>query len=111
MYGTVALIKPRRGKEQDVVAAMGRWDKERRPKVKGAITGYVYQLDKGGMIMVAVFDTKKSYMANAESPAQDRWYRAFRSLLSADPEWNDGKIVYPSLPRARAAWTPSRARR
>lgn len=111
MYGTVATIRPKRGKEQEVIQAMQQWDKERRPKVKGAITGYLYQLDKGGMMMVAIFDTKKNYLANAESPAQDRWFRAFRPLLSADPEWHDGKIAWPGIAVARAAWTPSRARR
>ncbi|MBI4336959.1 MAG: hypothetical protein HY683_03920 [Chloroflexi bacterium] len=93
MYGTIARIQPKRGREQDVIRHLERWNKERRPRAKGARESYAYKLEKGGMMLVAVFDSKESYFANASDPEQDRWYRQFRELLEADPEWNDGEVV------------------
>jgi quinol monooxygenase YgiN len=93
MYGTVARIKPKPGMDQAVIQSLEEWQRDRRPKVKGAIGGYLYRLDKGGLMMVAVFESKEAYIANAEDPAQDQWYQTFRALLETDPEWNDGEVV------------------
>ncbi|MBI1884740.1 MAG: hypothetical protein HYS09_00190 [Chloroflexi bacterium] len=93
MYGSVFRIKPKAGKEQDVIRMMEEWNRERRPKVRGALGGYLYKLDNGGMMAVAMFESKEAYVANAEDPGQDQWYRQFRDLLEADPEWNDGEVV------------------
>jgi hypothetical protein len=79
--------------DQGVIESMKEWQRDRRPNVKGAIEGYLYRLDKGGLMMVAVFESKEAYVANAEDPAQDRWYQEFRTLLETDPEWNDGEVV------------------
>ena len=93
MYGSVYKIRPKAGKEQDIIGMMDEFDRERRPKVKGALGGYMFKLDNGGMMGVAIFKSKEDYRANAESPEQDAFYRRFRDLLEADPEWNDGEIV------------------
>ena len=93
MYGTIYQLRPKPGKEADVIRLMDEWHRERRPKVKGSLAGYLYKLDKGGMMGVAVFESKETYAANAGDPEQDRWYRRLRDLLEADPEWNDGEIV------------------
>jgi len=93
MYGTIARITPKPGMEKAVVGAIEEWERDRRPLVKGSVGGYLYQLDKGGMMMVAVFENKAAYVANAQDPAQDKWYQKFRALLQADPEWNDGEIT------------------
>jgi hypothetical protein len=94
MYGSVFRIRPKAGKEQDIVRMMEEFDRERRPNVKGALGGYMFKLDSGGMMGVAIFQSKEDYRANAESPEQDAFYRHFRDLLEADPEWNDGEIVH-----------------
>ena len=95
MYGTVARLKARIGQEKALVALMDDWDKSRGPKVKGAMAGYLYKLDKkpGEYLMVAVFQDKATYAANAQAPEQDAWYRKFRALLDADPVWEDGEII------------------
>ena len=56
MYGTVARITPKSGMDQAVIQSLEEWQRDRRPKVKGAIGGYLYRLDKGGLMMVAVFE-------------------------------------------------------
>jgi hypothetical protein len=59
---------------------------------------YLTDDDPQGYYLVVVFDSKESYMANAESPEQDTEYRQLRELLESDPEWHDGEIVYSSAP-------------
>ena len=95
MYGTVARIKIKAGQEKAVVAVLDEWNKERRPKVKGALAGLLYKLDKkpGEYLMVVAFQDKATYTANAQDPSQDAWYRKFRALLDADPAWEDGEII------------------
>lgn len=93
MYGSVYKMRVKPGKEQDLIKLMEEWDRERRPKVKGARGGIIYRLDKGGVMGVAVFDSKADYEANANSSEQDATYRRMRELLEADPEWNDGEVI------------------
>jgi len=85
MYGTIARITPKPGMEGAIIQARDDWQRERRSGVRGVVGGYVYRLDKGGMMLVAVFESKETYRANAEDPAQDQWYRKFRALLASDP--------------------------
>ena len=95
MYGTVARMRPKAGQEQALIALMNDWQRERKPKVKGAVAGYLYKPDSGSgeLIMAVVFQDKATYTANAEDPEQDRWYRRMRELLAADPTWEDGEVV------------------
>lgn len=93
MYGTISRIMPKPGKEEAVIQAMKEWQRDRRPQVKGAVGGYLYRLDKGGMMMAYVFENRETYVANADDPAQDRWFQSFRALLATDPEWNDGEVI------------------
>jgi len=93
MYGTVYRMQPKPGKEQEVIQLLKEWELERAPNVKGAKAGYLYKLDNGGMMGVALFDSKEAYQANAADPEQDKFYRRWRDLLEADPEWNDGEVV------------------
>ncbi len=44
-----------------------------------------------------MFQDKESYMANANNPAQDAWYKELRELLVADPTWDDGEYVASSV--------------
>ena len=93
MYGTIARMTPKPGMEQAVIGAMEGWQRERRPKVKGSVGGYLNKLDKGGLMIVAIFESKEAYVANAEDPAQDQWFQKLRAMLQTDPEWNDGEIT------------------
>lgn len=95
MYGTIFRMKVKRGQEQKVVGLFQEWDRERKPKVKGALGGYLLKPDKksGEFVGVAVFQDKASYTANASNPEQDRWYHRVRECLEADPSWEDGEYV------------------
>ena len=78
MYGSIFRMKPRQGQEESVAEEFERWERDRKPKVKGAIAGLVMRPDRrpGELIGVAVFEDKASYRANAD-----------------DPEWEDGEYV------------------
>lgn len=95
MYGTVAQLRVKDGKIEEAREVAQRWDRERRPKGPGFVANYTFHLDNDpqALILVAVFDSKESYVANARDPEQDRWYRQLRELLDADPVWNDGQVI------------------
>ena len=89
MYGTVAQLKVKPGALEELIKSA------RRPR-PGFIHTYVYQMDKdpNELMMVVIFKDKESYFANANSAEQDREYQALRKLLTADPNWHDGEIVF-----------------
>ena len=95
MYGTIALTKPKAGREADVVAHFDGWWAERGPQVKGAIGGDVRRNDSNPAELIAVvtFESKEAYQANAADPAQDAWYRKLVEMLEKEPTWIDGEVV------------------
>jgi quinol monooxygenase YgiN len=90
MYGTIAKITVSPGKIEDLLALA---DTLETPP--GQLTRYVYQMDADphNFILVAVFESREAYWANANDPAQHERFMKLRALLTADPEWNDGEIV------------------
>ena len=94
MYGTIFRFQAKPGMDAALKQLMedqgGEGD---RLKGAGMRASYLFKLDNGGYMGVAVFEDKERYFANANDPAQDRWYRRFRDMIQADPEWNDGEIV------------------
>jgi len=94
-YGTVYRMRPKPGAEAQVAALLEEWERDRKPKVRGAIGGYVFRPENapGQLIGVAIFRDHESYRANADDPDQDAWYQRLRALLEADPEWEDGVIL------------------
>jgi quinol monooxygenase YgiN len=95
MFGTVALMKPKAGQEQALVAMLDKWWDERRPSVPGAIASTLHRniTNPQELIMSVVFDSEEHYRANAADPEQDRWYQEIRALLEADPRWMDGEVL------------------
>jgi hypothetical protein len=94
MYGTIARLHPRPGLVEDLVALQERWmSGEGRPA--GYRATYLFlpdqnPYDRPTVFLVAVFDDRPTYVANAESPDQDARYREMRALLEDDPDWMDG---------------------
>ncbi len=95
MYGTIARMRPKAGHEQEVQSLMDEWNRERRPKVQGAVGGYMLRPDRNPseIVLIALFETRETYRTNADDPEQDRWYRQLREHLEADPTWEDGEIT------------------
>lgn len=92
MYGTIARFQVKPGME----AKLKEIEEEfKTAAVSGFVVTYIYQMDANPQeyYLATVFASKDAYQANASSPEQDARYRAFRALLTADPEWHDGEIV------------------
>jgi hypothetical protein len=56
--------------------------------------------DPNEFYLVAIFEDKETYLANADSPTQHEQYLKFRSFLVDDPEWHDGFILSATGPNA-----------
>jgi hypothetical protein len=64
--------------------------------VPGFVASYLYRLDEDtNVLMLAVlFTDRETYTRNADSPAQDRQFRAMRGFLESDPEWHDCEVIW-----------------
>ena len=95
MFGTIFRMRPKAGQEQAIISLFEEWERERRPKVKGAGAGYLVKPEKspGELIGIAAFSDRESYLANANDPEQHQWYLKLRELLEADPAWEDGEFL------------------
>lgn len=91
MYGTVARMKLKPGG----IEALKRMSEGQEP-APGAVAFYAYQMDAdpNEIYMVAIFESKQSYLANAQSPEQNAQYQKWAEWFEAEPEWHDGEIIY-----------------
>jgi hypothetical protein len=95
MYGTVARLRVKRGQEEALKALNAQWLRERQPGTTGFIADYVLKSERvpGEWFVLAIFDSEENYRKNAADPKQHSEYEQLRTLLDADPEWNDGEII------------------
>jgi quinol monooxygenase YgiN len=93
MYGTIARLQVKEGmleKLMDWGSAHGA------DTIPGYLSQAVFQMDSdpNELYLVVIFADKDSYVANAQSPEQDKRYWEMREMLVADPEWHDGEVVF-----------------
>jgi quinol monooxygenase YgiN len=95
MYGSIFRMTTRPGQEQAIIDVFDEWERELKPKIKGAVGGYVFKPDSNAnqLIGIAIFADKEAYVANADYPEQNEWFLKLRALLESDPEWEDGEYV------------------
>ena len=89
MWGTIARMKVRPDvPEEYLVAQMRALNTDR---MAGWVNTAFYRSDDDPreLWIVAMFEDKESYRANAESSAQHSVYLTLRASLEADPEWHD----------------------
>ncbi len=103
MYGTVARLRLPSNRREALMELERQIEAEPPP---GLVASYVYRMDADPdeYYLAVLFESRDAYVANAESPEQDRRYRRLRELLAADPEWHDGEVVF-QVP-ARVGGTP-----
>jgi quinol monooxygenase YgiN len=101
VYGTIAKMRVKPGKEEELRETMGVEGRD----TPGFVFAHVYRMDDDPQtLMLAVaFDSRESYRANAESPEQNAEYEAYRALLEEDPEWHDGEILFSEVQQGQAA--------
>ena len=99
MYGTIAHFRLRPGVREEFVQVMDSFGDD---IISGWKADYYFQMDRDSdeFFLVAIFQDKESYTANADSAEQHERYLKFRSFLADDPQWNDGAIVSATGPAA-----------
>ncbi len=97
MYGTIARVKVKAGMENQFAQCCADIGVG---KSAGQITAYAYQMDSDSreFFLVAVFESREAFRANANSPEQHQKFMRLMELLDAEPEWHDGEIVYHGEP-------------
>lgn len=100
MYGTIAHFRVKPGMRDEFIKTMDSFGDTIIP---GWRADYHFQMDKDPheFYLVAIFEDKQSYDANADSAQQHEMYLKFRSFLVEDPQWNDGFIVSATGPKAK----------
>ena len=93
MYGTVAKMRVKAGAQEEFLRVT---EVIEGVPVPGIVAVYVYQMDADtrDYYMMAMFDSKESYVANANSPEQHERFMQLMSVLENEPEWHDGTVVY-----------------
>jgi quinol monooxygenase YgiN len=90
MYGTCArmVVKP---ENREAIRAIFKEDEGR--EIKGYVATYVLsENDSDNMWLLAIFEDRATYDANADDPRMHETYVKYRALLEEDPEWHDGEI-------------------
>jgi quinol monooxygenase YgiN len=91
MYGTVAKMRAKHGHVGGLeLVARGA------EMPKGAVGLYVFRsdADPDELWMIAIFESKDAYFANARSPEQHERFLTLMNYLEKEPEWHDGEIVF-----------------
>jgi quinol monooxygenase YgiN len=96
MYGTIGRLRIKAGMgDQFRQIIEGQADAFEAGQVAGFVVSYVYRMDAdpNEFYVVAIFESRETYLANAQSPEQDARYRQWVPLLDGEPDWHDGEIV------------------
>jgi quinol monooxygenase YgiN len=99
MYGTIARFRIKPGVKEEFIETMDSFGGD---VISGWVADYYFQMDNDPdeFYLVAIFQDKDTYLANADSPEQHERYLKFRSYLADDPEWHDGFIASGTGPGA-----------
>ena len=92
MYGTIAQLRVKSGMEEQFSA----YAQKIQEKDPGEVASYVYRMDAdtSTFYVVAIFESKEAYLANAQRPETDARYQHMHAYFDGEPEWHDGEIVF-----------------
>jgi quinol monooxygenase YgiN len=96
MYGTIAQMHLKPGSLGEVTRMSETWEREHGQNTDGFVGTHIFQMDANPdeVWLVAIFENREMYQANASRPEQDEWYQQMRAHLEEDPVWHDGEIIY-----------------
>jgi quinol monooxygenase YgiN len=100
MWGTIARMQVRPDVPEEYLRAQMQAMNTDRMAGWRLTSFYRSETDPLEFWMVAMFDNKESYQANAATSAQHALYMTLRACLVADPEWHDVDEVIVMNPRA-----------
>jgi quinol monooxygenase YgiN len=91
MYGTVARTRVKPENREALQKVFSSRTEGQMPP--GYRAGYLlFENDSDVAWLLAVFDDRASYDANADDPEQHQMYVEYRALMEEEPEWHDGRI-------------------
>jgi quinol monooxygenase YgiN len=91
MYGTVARTRVKPENRDSLREVLAKQSTDGSPA--GFINAYtLFENDSDTAWLFAIFEDRASYDKNADDPAQNERYVAYRELMEQDPEWHDGDI-------------------
>lgn len=96
MYGTIGRFRMKAGMGAQFRQLMDAQAQAiEHGRIPGLIAHYGYQMDAdpNNYYLAVVFESRETYLANAESPEMDARYRQWLPLLEGEPQWHDGEIV------------------
>lgn len=93
MYGTVARLQLKAGSGPQIAELTKEYE---GLDIPGFVSTRILQTDANPdeVYLIALFESKEAYVANADNPAQHERFMKMRELLAADPEWHDGEVIY-----------------
>src|SRR5207237_3671198 len=96
MYGTVARFRAKPGMGDKLREQQQLYEEANVP---GSVMITIYRMDKdpNEYYMAVIFDSKESYVANANSPEQNARYQALMEMMAEEPEWHDGEVIVHSM--------------
>jgi quinol monooxygenase YgiN len=91
MYGTIAKLKVKEGKLEDLLLNV-----DREEPGEGHIAHYIYQMDNDPteFYLAVIFESREAYHKNAQRPETHAEYEMLVQFLEAEPVWHDGEIVF-----------------
>tara|TARA_Y100000758_G_C15779001_1_gene322602 strand:- start:207 stop:500 length:294 start_codon:yes stop_codon:yes gene_type:complete len=90
MYGTIFKMKVKPGHEDQLLTILD--SSETQPD--GGVAWFLMNPDsESEWIGVAVFDSKESYLANANNPKQHEMFLKMMEHLESEPTWTDGEYL------------------
>jgi len=102
MWGTIARMRMRPDVPHEYLMAQARALNAERMRGLLYTSFYRSDTDPRDYWMVAMFESKEAYRANAESRAQNAVYEMMRACLESEPQWNDVDEVLTIPPRTPA---------
>jgi quinol monooxygenase YgiN len=87
MFVTVCVYRARVGEEDAVIALHEDWERNRRPKASGYLSGELLNdiHDPRVFITIARFESRAAALMAAEDPEQIAWHRRLASLAETEP--------------------------
>ena len=77
----------------EIRSRMEKWEADRSPG-RGYVDQWVMASDDGRIVIAVRFESKEKYLALADDPSQDEWWRTeVAPMLQGDPEWIDGEWI------------------
>ena len=89
----VQVIQGQVADAEQAHAAFDRWVEELAPEATGWLGTTAGVTEDGRFIALARFESAEAARRNSESPAQDKWWHEFSSVLTGDASFHDSEDV------------------